>query len=473
VNKRIFIAVSIIVLFAILIFLIPSLLGKKITPILPISAIVMVSIYVVLSFEILHRTSIALLGATILIAASISLQTITPQKSLNFITEIIDFNTIGLLLGMMIIVAVLGETGVFNWVAVKATELSKGNPWRLMLILCAFTAGVSMFVNNVTIILLMVPVTLTIFKFLNRSPLPYLIGQCLCSNIGGAATLIGDPPNIIIGSAANISFDAFLLGIGPTIGITFIGSLFLLRIFFAKEFTVNFDVKELAKIWGIRENPLVKDKALLMKSLIILVGIIFLFTIQGFLGVDVSIIALGGAAILLVVTRLNVEKVLHEVDWSTLLFFTGLFIVIGIVRQAGGIEILSSAVLNITHGDPWSALISTVWLSAIGSAFVDNIPLTVTMVPLLETLTKHPNIISIFGHLPVNPLWWALSLGANLGGNGTLIGSSVGVVAAGISAKYGNPLTFNKWFKIGFPFMIITVALGMSLLIIFTILAKS
>jgi Na+/H+ antiporter NhaD/arsenite permease-like protein len=469
VNTRILVSVSIVLVFAILVFMVPSVLGKKITPILPISAIVMVSIYVVLSFEILHRTSIALLGATILIAASISLQTITPQKSLNFITDIIDFNTIGLLLGMMIIVAVLGETGVFNWIAVKATELSKGNPWRLMLILCAFTTGVSMFVNNVTIILLMVPVTLTIFRFLNRSPLPYLIGQCLCSNIGGAATLIGDPPNIIIGSAANISFDAFLLGIGPTIGITFVGSLFLLRIFFAKEFTVNFDVMELAKI---RENPLLKDKALLIKSLVLLVGVIFLFTIQGFLGIDVSIIALGGAAILLVVTRLNVEKVLHEVDWSTLLFFTGLFIVIGIIRQAGGIEILSSVVLNITHGDPWSALISTVWLSAIGSAFVDNIPLTVTMVPLLETLTKHPNIISTFGHLTVNPLWWALSLGANLGGNGTLIGSSVGVVAAGISAKYGYPLTFNKWFKTGFPFMIITVSLGMLLLIVFTLLEK-
>ena len=161
----------------------------------------MISIYLVLSLELLHRTSIALLGATILIIATITLGTLSPQKSLDFITEIIDFNTIGLLLGMMIIVAILGETGVFNWVAVKATEFSGGNPWRLMLILCTFTAVVSMFVDNVTIILLMVPVTLTIFRALHRSPLPYVIGQTMCSNIGGAATLIGDPPNIIIGSA--------------------------------------------------------------------------------------------------------------------------------------------------------------------------------------------------------------------------------------------------------------------------------
>ena len=467
-NKKILAAVLIITIFSLLIFTVPLLLDKKVDPLLSISVVVMISIYLVLSFELLHRTSIALLGATILIIAAITLGTLSPQKSLDFITEIIDFNTIGLLLGMMIIVSILGETGVFNWVAVKATEFSGGNPWRLMLILCTFTAIVSMFVDNVTIILLMVPVTLTIFRVLHRSPLPYVIGQTMCSNIGGAATLIGDPPNIIIGSAASIDFNSFLLGMGPTVLVTFVSSLFLLKFFFAKEFKTSFDVKDLNEF---KHAYQVKNKNLLKKSVIILGGVIFLFTIQGSIGIEVSLIAIGGAAVLLAITRISVDKILHEVDWSTLLFFTGLFIVIGVLKDAGGIEVLSSAVINITGGSPWPTFLSTIWLSAIASGFVDNIPFTITMVPLIETLTKDPHIVSAFTHLTVNPLWWALTLGADFGGNLTLIGSSAGVVAAGICAKFGYQLTFNRWIKIGFPFTIVTVVIGMISLSIFTLLS--
>ena len=290
-NKKILAAVLIISIFSLVIFTVPVLLDKRVDPLLSISIVVMISIYLVLSLELLHRTSIALLGATILIIATITLGTLSAQKSLDFITEIIDFNTIGLLLGMMIIVAILGETGVFNWVAVKAAEFSGGNPWRLMLILCTFTAVVSMFVDNVTIILLMVPVTLTIFRALHRSPLPYVIGQTMCSNIGGAATLIGDPPNIIIGSAANIDFNSFLLGMGPTVLVTFVSSLFLLKFLFAKEFKTRFDVKDLNEF---KQAYRVKNKNLLKKSVIILGGVIFLFTIQGSIGIEVSLIAIGG-----------------------------------------------------------------------------------------------------------------------------------------------------------------------------------
>ena len=207
VSRKNVIGSLIIALFSVLIFILPPLLGKEIQLILSFSTLVMLSIYVVLSFEIIHRTAIAILGAAILVSLVIAFQLVVPHESLDFIIGLIDFNTIGLLFGMMIIVAILGETGIFNWVAIKATELSKGNPWRLMVILCTFTAIVSAFVDNVTVILLMVPVTLTIFRFLKRSPFPYVIGQTMCSNIGGAATLIGDPPNIIIGSAANIDFN--------------------------------------------------------------------------------------------------------------------------------------------------------------------------------------------------------------------------------------------------------------------------
>jgi Na+/H+ antiporter NhaD/arsenite permease-like protein len=469
VIKKNLIALLIIVIFSVLIFTIPPIFsGKGLDIILSLSAIVMISIYVVLSFEIIHRTAIALLGAAILTGSIIVVHIVTPEESLHFVIGLIDFNTIGLLLGMMIIVAILGESGVFSWVAVKATELSRGDPWRLMVILCTFTAIVSAFVDNVTVILLMVPVTLTIFRFLNRSPFPYVIGQTMCSNIGGASTLVGDPPNIIIGSAANIDFASFIVGMAPTITITFISSLFILRIFFAKELGTKFDVKVVDEV---KQTHLIKDKQLLKKSLAVLAVVIFFFTIQGMIGIEVSVIAFAGAAILLVISKISVEKILHEVDWSTLLFFTGLFIVIGIFSQSGGIEILSSAVLGITGGNPWPTFFSIIWLSAIASGFVDNIPFTVTMVPLLETLTKNTEIISGFGHLPINPLWWALALGADLGGNLTLIGSSAGVVAAGISAKYGFRLTFNQWFRIGLPFTLITVLIGMLSLTFFTLIS--
>ena len=459
----------IIVVFSTLIFTIPHFFGKSIDITLALSTIVMISIYVVLSFDIIQRTAIAILGAAILMASVITLGVVTPQHTLDFIIELIDFNTIGLLLGMMIIVAILGETGIFNWVAVKATQLSRGNPWRLMIILCTFTAIVSAFVDNVTVILLMVPVTLTIFRFLNRSPFPYIISQTMSSNIGGAATLIGDPPNIIIGSAANIDFNSFIIGMGPTVAITFVSSLFVLRFLFASELKTGFDVKAIEKF---HEENLVRDKNLLKKSLAILAAVIFFFTIQGVIGIEVSLIAFTGAAVLLVITRINVEKVLHEVDWSILLFFAGLFIVIGIFAEAGGIEILSSTVIGITGGDPWSTFLSIIWLSAIASGFVDNIPFTVTMTPLIENLEHNAEIVAGFGHHSINPLWWALALGADFGGNLTLIGSSAGVVAAGISAKYGFRLTFNQWFKVGLPFTIITVTIGMISLSIFTMLSK-
>ena len=466
-NRKNLIASLLIIVFSILIFTIPLILGKNVNIILSLSFVVLISIYIVLSFDIIHRTAVALLGAAILIISVIALQVIVPQESLDFVIKLIDFNTIGLLLGMMIIVAILGETGVFSWVAVKATELSKGSPWRLMVILCTFTAIVSAFVDNVTVILLMIPVTLTIFRSLNRSPIPYVIGQTMCSNIGGASTLIGDPPNIIIGSAAGIDFTSFILGMGPTIVVTFVSSLFILRFLFAKELKTRFDANI---IEDFKQNHLIKDKKLLKNSLVILVGVIFFFIIQGYIGIEVSLIAFAGAAILLVTTKINLERILHEIDWSTLLFFTSLFIVIGIFSEAGGIHILSSTVLGVTGGDPWSTFFSVIWLSAIASGFVDNIPFTVTMVPLLETVTKNPEIMAGFGHMSINPLWWALALGADLGGNLTLIGSSAGVVAAGISAKYGFRLTFREWFKIGLPFTILTVIIGMVSLSVFKLL---
>ena len=319
-------SILIVTVFGITIFMVSHFFELKIAPFILFSSIVMVSIYVILSFEIIHRTSIAIFGALVLVIASLLVGVIHPKETLHFVIDVIDFNTIGLLLGMMIIVAILGETGIFNWVGVKAIRLSKGNLWKLMIILCVFTAITSMFVDNVTIILLMVPVTLSIFRSLKISPIPFILGQTLASNIGGAATLIGDPPNIIIGSAANIDFNSFFINMAPPILVTFLLGLVLIKIIFRKELKTIVNIS--GKFKAIDEKSLIKDKSLLKSCLIILAGVIFFFVIQGSIGIEVSIIALGGSAILLIITRAHVEKVLQEVDWATLIFFAGLFVVV-------------------------------------------------------------------------------------------------------------------------------------------------
>lgn len=487
-QKKVLIGLVLIAVFAVLIFSIPQLIGKKnVAPVLSISALVLISIYIILSLEIIHRGSLALLGATIIVSAAIGFGALQPEESLDFIIEeAIDFNTIGLLLGMMVIVAILGETGVFYWVGIKATNLSKGNLWKLMVLLSTFTAVASMFIDNVTTILLMVPVTLSIVRMLKVPPIPFILSQALVSNIGGSATLIGDPPNILIGSAANIEFNSFLIYMGPTVAIVFVVSLLLLKFFFRKDLQVkekqeqgegqiaieNNSKSSLADelIQPERGSSFIKDKNLLKKCLIVLVGVIALFSLQNLHHLEVSVIALGGAAILLVITRAHFEKILHEVDWSTLIFFTGLFIIVGIVQHVGLISILSSVAINLTGGNFWNTYIMVIWLSGIASAFVDNIPFTATMIPLVEALNADPNIALTVDEFEISPLWWALALGADFGGNGTLIGSSAGVVAAGLSERFGYRITFIRWLKIGFPFMLITLAIGTTILPLLTII---
>ena len=462
-------SILIVSLFAIIIFTVPYFFEIKLSPLLLFSSIVMVSIYVILSFEIIHRTSVVIFGALILVIASLLVGSIHPKETLHFVIEVIDFNTIGLLLGMMIIVAILGETGIFNWVGVKAIRLSKGNLWKLMLILCVFTAITSMFVDNVTIILLMVPVTLTIFRAIKISPIPFILGQTLSCNIGGAATLIGDPPNIIIGSAANIDFTSFFLNMAPPILVTFLLGMVLLNIIFRKELKTIVNISR--KFKAVDEESLIKDKSLLQNCIIVLAGVIFLFVIHGAIGIEVSIIAVGGASTLLIITRAHVEKILREVDWSTLIFFAGLFVVVGVLEEAELVALLAKILIGITGGEPWITFHAVIWISAIASGFIENIPFTTTMVPIIEILNSSNSISSLFGGLNISPLWWALALGAGLGGNGTWIGSSAGVVAIGISLKYGHKISFIRWFKIGFPFMILTVALGSVILMLMTFLS--
>jgi Na+/H+ antiporter NhaD/arsenite permease-like protein len=462
--KKIAIGIGLIAAFAVLIFSIPPALGLDIHPMILVSALILVSVYIVLSFEFYHRSTVALIGAIVIIGAAIAFGTLQAEESFEFVVGAVDYNTIGLLLGMMIIVAILAESGVFQWVAIRASKVSKGNLWKLMLILCTFTAVVSMFIDNVTTVLLMIPVTISVFRIFKISPIPFILAQALASNIGGTATLIGDPPNIIIGSAANIDFNTFIIHMGPTVAVTFVASLFLLKFIFRKDLKAQ--VQNLEQLMKEDESAYLKDRGLLKKSLAVLLGVIALFVVHGALHIEPSVIALGGAAVLLVVTRASPERVFHEIDWPTLMFFTGLFIIVGIAEHAGMIDLLSSATISATGGDPWLTFLSIVWFAAIASAFVDNIPFTATMVPVIQTLNTNPNIVALFGDFQTSPLWWALALGADFGGNGTLVGSSAGIIAAGISEKYGHKISFNRWFIVGFPFMIMTVAIGTAVLII-------
>lgn len=466
--KKIAIGLVLMAVFGVLIFALPPALGMDIHPMILTSAFILVCVYIVLSLEFYHRSTVALIGAISIIIAAIAFGTLQAEDSFEFGVGAVDYNTIGLLLGMMIIVAILAESGVFQWVGMKATKTSKGNLWKLMLILCTFTAIVSMFIDNVTTVLLMVPVTIAVFRVFKVSPIPFILAQALASNLGGTATLIGDPPNIMIGSAANIDFNAFIIHMGPTVAVSFVASLFLLKFMFRKELKVQ--VQNLEQIMKEDENVYLKNRGLLKKSLGVLLGVIALFVVHGALHIEPSVIALGGAAVLLVITRSNPERVFHEIDWPTLIFFTGLFIIVGIADHAGMIDLLSSATISATGGEPWLTFLSIVWLSAIASAFVDNIPFTATMIPLIQTLNANPSIAAMFGSFHTSPLWWALALGADFGGNGTLIGSSAGIIAAGISEKYGHRISFNRWFMIGFPFMIMSVAIGTVVLIIDIIL---
>lgn len=462
-NKRL-VGLFVLAIVVILFLVIPDLVGTEISLSLRLTSLGLLAVYVLLSFEIVHRTTIAMAGATFVILIGILTGLFTASTSFEFAISSIDFNTIGLLLGMMIIVAILGETGVFEYLGVRMSKASKGNMWRLMVMFCVFTATISMFIDNVTTVLLIVPITISVFKTLKISPIPFILAQVLASNVGGTATLVGDPPNILIGSAANIDFSSFIINMGPTVGVSLFASLFILRFQFRKYLEQK--PHNIEDLLSQDEKVLIKDRSVLKKSLAVLLGVIFLFVIHGSINIEPSIIALSGAGILMIVAKSRPEHILRQVDWSTLIFFAGLFIIISGAVKAGTIDVLSSIVLQISGGNPWLLFFMIIWISAIASAFMDNIPFAATMIPLIFAIYNTESVAAVFGSLAINPLWWALSLGVGFGGNGTLIGSSAGIVATGLAELNGHRITFNQFLRVGFPFMIATVAVGSIVLLI-------
>ncbi len=429
------------------------------------ATLIFLGVYVVLISEKLHRTSLAMIGAVLMLATLLLTGLIEPAESLHFVIEKVDWNTIGLLLGMMIIVGVLMETGVFQFVGLYAAQYAKGDYWKIMLLFCTFTGVASAFLDNVTTILLMVPVTISICKTLEFRPLPLIISQVLASNVGGAATLIGDPPNIIIGSGAGITFNEFVIHMVGPVFFSFIVSIFLLKFLFKKD--LDQEPKHLDRIMGLDPWDEITDYKTLKLAMIVLTGTIIGFVLHGAFHLEPSLIALMGAAVLLVITRMEVDKAFHHVEWPTLIFFAGLFIIVGGVEEAGLIHLMAQGALALTGGNLWLAMVVIVIIAAIASAFVDNIPFTATMVPLIITMSADPAFADSTGEYAINPLWWALALGADFGGNGTLVGASANVVAAGVAERQGFPISFNEFMKVGFPFMLITTFVGMLFLLLF------
>lgn len=415
-----------------------------------ISIAIFLITYALIIWDRFDRAVVALSGAALMILFRILNQE-------NAFKEI-DFNTIGLLIGMMIIVMVTKRSGVFEYLAVKMVKLAKAEPFKIIILLSIVTGILSAFLDNVTTIMLILPVTLSVARDLRLSPIPFIITEVFASNVGGTATLVGDPPNILIGSAVGFSFMDFLRNDGPVI----LPMLFLTTMIFAliykKKLVASHEVK--AALMSLNENDYIKDKKLLVKSILVLMIVVIAFLLHGVLHYDSATVAMTGGILLLSISGVKLEKIIHEVEWKTIFFFIGLFILVGGIKETGVISLMAEEVLRLTHGDIMLATLAILWVSAIASAFVDNIPFVTTMIPLI----KHLGAIS---GINVTPLWWALSLGACLGGNGTIIGASANVIAVGMAEEHGVKITFRHYFKVAFPVMLLTIVIASSYILLF------
>ncbi len=430
-------------------------LARSFTPAFWIASFVLVAVYILIAFELMHRTLAALLGASLLLFVSYTAGAFDPDYVILSFEEAvgsIDMNVIFLLMAMMIIVGVLKKTGVFQWMAYKSYQLAGGNVFALASMLMFVTAVISAFLDNVTTMLLIIPVTVEIAETLGVNPVAFLIPEAFASNVGGTATLIGDPPNIMIGSYAHLSFMDFAHNLTVVCALALIFSIVYFCFWFRKEYR-KAEVKDVpAMIAYLREQYRITDRRLLMLGSTVLGLTVFLFLIHGMLKMEPSIAALIGAAVLVVISRADIVEMLEkEVEWSTLIFFMMLFIVVAGAEQAGLIQIIADWVKYVSRGSLVIAILTILWVSALASAIIDNIPFTATMLPIVAYLN------SVIPGAESGVLWWALSLGACLGGNGTMIGASANVVTVGMADKAGYPVSFMEYFKIAFIPMIITV----------------
>lgn len=406
--------------------------------------------YLIIMSEKLNRTAVALVGAIVLLMFNI----ITQEEAVHHI----DFNTIGLLIGMMIIVNIMKRSGIFEYMAIVAAKRAKGDPLKILILFAIITAISSAFLDNVTTILLIVPVTIVITDALRISPVPILVPLILVANIGGTATLIGDPPNIMIGSATGLGFNDFIVNLAPVVIVIMAVSLVLIKMLFKKKLIVSEEQKQV--IMGFDEGLAIKDTVLLKKSLFVLGLTVLGFMLHQRFGYESATIAFLGASLLLLISGINPEDVLLEVEWPTIFFFGSLFVLVGGLEKVGVIDTLAEKLLNYTDGDLVLTAMVILWGAAIASAFLDNIPFVATMIPLIKS-------IGVMSTMSITPLWWALALGACLGGNGTLVGASANVIVSGMLEKHGEKLGFVEYMKVGFPMMLLSVAISSVYLMVF------
>ena len=404
-----------------------------------IAIAVFVIAYMLIISEKIHRTIVALTGAMVMIIMGI----LSQDQAIHHI----DFNTIGLLTGMMIMVNITSETGLFNYLAIWAAKKVKANPVKLLVALSALTAVCSAFLDNVTTVLLTVPVTFSITAQLKIPVQPFLIAQIMSSNIGGTATLIGDPPNIMIGSAVpEMDFMAFLTNLGDICIVIFAITIAIIIAIYHKKLHTTTALQE--QVMGMNEKEELKDTLLLKKCLTVLFLTIITFMFHAQLGLESATVALAGASLLMLITVSRREKrianILSRLEWLAIFFFVGLFILVGGLVETGVIKAMAAEAIKITSGNVTASTMLILWLSAIASAFIDNIPFVATLIPMIKEM-------GAMGMTNLEPLWWALSLGACLGGNGTLIGASANVVVAGMASAHGEKVILYQLFKNSFP----------------------
>ena len=407
-----------------------------------ISVVVFLVVMIALITEKVHRTAAAVSGAVLLLC----LRILSVDEAISYI----DFGTIGVLVGMMLFVAVVRNSGLFEYMAIKSAKIAKGSPWKIMLLFMILTAVLSAFLDNVTTVLLVGPMAISIAGILGINPVPFLLTQILASNIGGTATLIGDPPNIMIGSATGLTFFDFLAINGPAVLIILLVSLLMFYVMYGKKMGVS--AEKQASVMQLHAHEAIKSQTLFKKSVVMIALVALAFVVHGALHIEPSVVALTAAAIMLLIGKSDVEHTLMDVEWATIGFFAGLFVVVGGLAETGVIEMMAYALIDITGGDMMITIIVLVWASAIISSFLDNIPMVATLIPILIAMESTG--------VDVMPYWWAISLGACIGGIGTLIGASANVVLSGMSGRYGYPISFMDYTKVGFPMMLVFTAIS-------------
>ena len=428
------------------------------TPVL-VSTIIFSVAFILILTEKLDRTIVAMVGAASMVTAGHAMGFYDEHHAL----EAVDFETLGLLFGMMTLVSLLKPTGAFEYLAIRAAKLSRGRPAMLLILLGSVTSVLSMILDNVTTVVLIAPVTVLIAEILGISAVPFLITEALLSNTGGVATLIGDPPNILIGSAAGLTFNDFLTHSLPVVVIAWAAALGVILWVYRKQLSVppiNIKALEEIRLSETLKNPSVARKLALVIGITVL-----LFFLQGQLGISSSFIALSMASVAFVWIRPTVGETLERIEWPVLVFFGGLFVMVGGLEAAGALQFLKDLVLQLSGGSMVYTAIAVLWLAAIGSALVDNIPITMALIPVIHDLSTKG--------IDVYPLWWALAFGAGFGGNGTIIGSTANIIVVQIASKTRNPITTKLWMRSGLPVMLVTCLVGsLAFILFFTLFTK-